>query len=274
MPQGDAGYDPHTELIAVEWERRGFEVEWLNRWMFRVAVAGRRLVFWGSRCVLNTHIASALTRRKDLTDRTLRDVGVSVPDGGVFRGHQVRRALRFAQSRWPVVVKPADSPGKGAGVSLGVDTPERFTSAFDDAADMSSNVLVQETVPGSEARVLVVNGRCVSVLRKVPNPKTGSTIGERQYEEITGSTHEFYKAEAEKAVAAFPGLGLAGLDVMAEDWTRPGRYAVIEVNSAPGIRGHHIAQKGVPFDAAGAIVDAVEAQVAGARAGGGVPGGR
>ncbi len=265
MPQGDVGRDPHTKLIADELERRGHHVQWLNRWVFHADVNGRRATFWSTRSVLNTQIAGALCRRKDMTERLLRDAGVRVPAGRVFGRWQRKRALAFAASRWPVVVKPVDSPGRGTGVSLGVSTPEKFTKAFEDALEIASRVMVQETVPGVEARVLVVGGRCVSVLRKVPNEVTGSTIGEHRYEEITAKTHAFYKREAERAVAAFPGLGLAGLDIMAEDWSKPGEYAVIEVNSAPGIRGHHIAQEGEPFDAAGAIVDELEAQYADVR---------
>lgn len=251
-------HDPHTQLIADELRRRGYHVQWWNRWCFTADVRGENVTFWSTRSGLNTQIAAQLARRKDMTDKVLRAAGVRVPEGGAFRRVQRKQALGFASRRWPVVVKPIASRGKAQGATLGVDSREMFHEAFDKALKVSPYVMVQDTVQGEEARFLVVGGRCVSVLRKRMDSKTGKQVP-GVYDEITAETHPYYKHEAERAIEAFPGLGLAGLDIIAPDWSTEGPYAVIEVNAAPGVKGHHIAQT-VPFDAAAAIVDELEAR--------------
>lgn len=242
--------DPHTELLALELERRGYRIRWRHNWCFTATRNGRSEVFWSTRSSLNSQIASQVAKRKDICSRLLTDAGVSVPTERLFRASSASAAAEWASGRWPVVVKPATSPGHSTGATVGVTTADGVRTAVAKAARVSSLVLVQEQVRGVEARMLVVGGRCVHVLRKLAKPGT--------YEAITERVHPSYMRAAERAVAAIPGLGLAGLDVIAEDWHQPGPYAVIEVNSAPGIKGHHRPTKGRGFDAAGAIVDELE----------------
>src|SRR5690606_18035963 len=242
--------DPHTELLALELERRGYRIRWRHNWCFTATRNGRSEVFWSTRSSLNSQIASQVAKRKDICSRLLADAGVSVPTDRLFRASRASQAAAWAAGRWPVVVKPATSPGNSKGATVGVTTADGVRTAVAKAARVSSLVLVQQQVRGSEARMLVVGGRCVHVLRKLGKPGA--------YEAITDRVHPSYLRAAEQAVAAIPGLGLAGLDVIAENWTRPGPYWVIEVNSAPGIKGHHKPTKGAGFNAAAAIVDELE----------------
>lgn len=242
--------DPHTELLALELERRGYRIRWRHNWCFTATRNGRSEVFWSTRSSLNSQIASQVAKRKDICSRLLADAGVSVPTERLFRASSASQAAAWAAGRWPVVVKPATSPGHSTGATVGVTTADGVRTAVAKAARVSSLVLVQQQVRGSEARMLVVGGRCVHVLRKLGKPGA--------YEAITDRVHPSYLRAAEQAVAAIPGLGLAGLDVIAENWTRPGPYWVIEVNSAPGIKGHHKPTKGAGFNAAAAIVDELE----------------
>lgn len=66
---------------------------------------------------------------------------------------------------------------------------------------------------------------------------------------------------AEQAVAALPGLGLCGVDLIAHDLTAPAateRHWVLELNSMPGIVAFHFPDGGTPITAAGHIIDALE----------------
>jgi glutathione synthase/RimK-type ligase-like ATP-grasp enzyme len=255
--------DPHTVLIADELEQRGYTVAWLTNWSISARRGQEHHTFWGGRSPLNTQTAAMLCRRKDINYKLLDDAGVRFPRGLAFHRDRVDNALRYARRmERPVVVKPAASPGHGKGATPGLRVGhtrgvESFRKAFARAGRVYPWVLVQRHVSGIEARMLVIGGRCVHVLRKLAR--------EGDYEAITERVHPSYLRAAEAAVAAIPGLGLAGLDVIAEDWTRPGPYWVIEVNSAPGIKGHHAPRRGSAFDAAGAIVDEVEMRARRAR---------
>ncbi|MFA5712365.1 hypothetical protein [Mycolicibacterium sp.] len=78
--------------------------------------------------------------------------------------------------------------------------------------------------------------------------------------DMTGHVHPTYLDVAAAAQQAIPGLGVAGVDIIAADWSRPAapdNHIVVEVNSRPAIGGHHFPWEGKPRDAAGAIVDAL-----------------
>lgn len=76
--------------------------------------------------------------------------------------------------------------------------------------------------------------------------------------EIRTDIHPTYLAVAEQAAEAFPGLGIAGIDVMVRDFQAPiddNGYIVVEVNSMPALGAHHFPWLGQPSNAAGAILD-------------------
>lgn len=77
--------------------------------------------------------------------------------------------------------------------------------------------------------------------------------------DLTDTVHPTYRHAAERAYAAFPQLGLAGVDIMAADWSHPAaadNHIIVEVNSRPAIGAHHYPWEGKPRDVAGAIVQA------------------
>lgn len=69
--------------------------------------------------------------------------------------------------------------------------------------------------------------------------------------DATDSVPEMAKQVAIEAVAAVPGLDWAGVDVMVDtsDESSPAAY-IIEVNTGPGIGGHHFPMHGAPRDLA------------------------
>ena len=105
-----------------------------------------------------------------------------------------------------------------------------------------------------------------------PNPDLVPTIGQRvvldhrggyssgaDSVDLTDTVHPSYRQIAERAYAAIPHLGLAGIDIIATDWSQPAapdNHIVVEVNSRPAIGAHHFPWEGKPRDVAAAIVDA------------------
>jgi len=92
----------------------------------------------------------------------------------------------------------------------------------------------------------------VVYIRENANLSTGGTAVD-----VTDAVHPDNVLLAERA-ATLIGLDIAGVDVVADDISRPirgGGGAVIEVNAAPGIRMHHYPSAGKPRDVASRIVD-------------------
>ncbi len=76
--------------------------------------------------------------------------------------------------------------------------------------------------------------------------------------DITDETHPLYKEIAEKAVNSIPGLFIAGVDILAKThFQKPDDkdYTIIEVNSRPGIGGHHFPSYGKTRNVASNIAE-------------------
>ncbi|MDV6011077.1 CapA family protein [Haloechinothrix sp. LS1_15] len=76
--------------------------------------------------------------------------------------------------------------------------------------------------------------------------------------DCTGEVHPSHLAEVERAVASVPGMLVCGADVIIRDHRQPAardNHGIIELNRAPGIRGHHFPWSGSSRDVAGEIID-------------------
>jgi len=256
--------DRHVQVITDELARRGHPYTYLTPWVVRARINGRGTWLWSTRSELTTQIAAALVARKDWTDRILTEAGVSVPEGHRFTARQVVAAQRYVrQLGAPAVVKPALSrKGHANGVTRNVITARGVQAAIQRAARVSSLVLVQRQIHGTEVRVLVIDGRYTGALRKITDPRTGE-VRMGVYEGIPDRLHPHYRQAAEHAVAAIPGLGVAGIDMMITGRVdEPGDYAVLEINGAPGIAGHVTPQAGTATQVGPVFVDALEKHLA------------
>lgn len=76
--------------------------------------------------------------------------------------------------------------------------------------------------------------------------------------DITDETHILYKNLAEKAVNSIPGLDIAGVDIIAYNHfqaPQENHYTIIEINTRPGIGGHHYPLYGKSRNVAGIIAE-------------------
>lgn len=111
-------------------------------------------------------IGEAIAQDKELTKKLLEAAGVSVPQG---------RPVSDANDAWAamqdiggaVVVKPLDG-NQGKGVTVNIVTREQLNDAYAAAAKISSEVLVERFMPGSDFRMLVVGNHLVAAARREP----------------------------------------------------------------------------------------------------------
>lgn len=76
--------------------------------------------------------------------------------------------------------------------------------------------------------------------------------------DMTDDVHPSVKNLALKALSCFPGLPVAGLDLLCEDPTKPindRNYVIIEINSNPGLAMHTYPTKGKPRDVAQLLLE-------------------
>ncbi|HBO76589.1 MAG TPA: cyanophycin synthetase, partial [Cupriavidus sp.] len=111
-------------------------------------------------------VSESIAQDKELTKSLLHAAGVPVPMG---------RSVSSAEEAWaaaqeingPVVVKPRDG-NQGKGVAVRIRTREEVMTAYEVAADISSDVLVERYIPGHDFRLLVVGKHLVAAARRDP----------------------------------------------------------------------------------------------------------
>lgn len=119
-------------------------------------------------------IAESIAQDKDLTKMLLEAAGVPVPSGRSV--DSVQAAWETAQALGgPVVVKPRDG-SQGRGVAVNIDTRERIMQAYEAAAEISSEVIVERYIPGHDFRLLVVGSQLIAAARRDPPQVTGDGI--------------------------------------------------------------------------------------------------
>ena len=123
----------------------------------------------------------------------------------------------------------------------------KFRIKLDELSEelLAGQGLAYESVPASGQPVR---------LRGNSNASTGGDS-----RDVTDECHPDFKRLAARAVAAVPDLLYAGVDIMIEQDIHQapvvGRWAVLEINSNPGISIHHHPGSGQARDVAGAIAD-------------------
>jgi cyanophycin synthetase len=129
---------------------------------------------WGSRqrriqaaeTDCSSAIAEAIAQDKHLTKKLLDAAGVAVPFGREVSNVEEAWAATL-EIAGPVVVKPKDG-NQGKGVTVNIVTREQLNDAFVAASKISSEVLVERFITGSDFRLLVVGNQMVAAARRDP----------------------------------------------------------------------------------------------------------
>ncbi len=116
-------------------------------------------------------ISSMMSGDKMLTNRILGAVGVPVLP--MIEVSSESAAIRAAERiGYPVVVKPCHG-GRGRGVSVHLTGPDRVRAAFRLAFSGQDTVLVEKFAAGDDHRALILGGRVIAVVRRMPPQVTG-----------------------------------------------------------------------------------------------------
>ncbi|MFL5618141.1 MAG: cyanophycin synthetase family protein, partial [Gemmatimonadaceae bacterium] len=158
---------PSTGAIVEEARRRGIPVRRLNNRSLVQLGLGRNLRRIQATVTDRTSsIAVEIAQDKDETKRVLGNIGLPVPRGDVVR--TIDDAIDVAEEMgFPLIVKPLDA-SHGRGISRRIDDVDGLRHAFDEAQHYSRRVVIEQFAPGTDHRVLVVNGRVVACAERVP----------------------------------------------------------------------------------------------------------
>ena len=141
--------------------------------------AGIYQLGWGSQLKIfdrssihpDSAIGAKISHNKHLTTQILRAAGLPTPRNILV--DSVPQAIEAAKKiGFPVVIKPCDSD-RGEGVTIAVNSIEMVTDAFNKAAKLSKNILVEKTIPGVCHRILVMGDCSPYTVKRLPKSVKG-----------------------------------------------------------------------------------------------------
>jgi len=171
---------PTTGALVEAAEKRGIPVMRLDdRSLIQFGYGSRQKRIRASITGDTSQVAVDIAGDKHLTKTLLSQAGLPVPRGAVV--HSLEEALEEARSlQTPLVVKPLDG-NHGRGVTTGLIEPADIPAAYAAAREHSRRVIIEEQIPGSDHRILVVCGKVVAVAERLPAQVVGdghSTVAE------------------------------------------------------------------------------------------------
>ncbi len=122
-----------------------------------------------------TSILSAeLAKDKQYTWQLWKKAGLPVPQQIVI--HSQRQAISQANELgYPVVIKPRNQEG-GSGVFAHITCEEKLKKAYEHVQKFSNAILMEEHVKGKDYRLLLLNGKLIWAIERIPAGVTGDGI--------------------------------------------------------------------------------------------------
>lgn len=173
--------NPYATIIAEEAHRRGILVEVLDaEWgEMRLSYGGRSLLTRESLSELTTAVAMSRCDDKRVTRRILQRAGLQVP-----RGREAtfdHADLAFVEEVGEAVVKPARGE-QGRGITVGVWDRASLDDALRLASTFCPDVLIEESVEGTDLRIIVIDHEVVAAA--VRRPATIQGTGRHSIEQL------------------------------------------------------------------------------------------
>lgn len=182
--------------------------------------SGRYVLGWGKQSRLFDRSSSSLdaaigaqsTHNKPVALQMMRLAGIPVPKGLVFSADTLITLEQLSALKLPLVVKPTDKD-RGIGVTLGITNDLMLQEARTKGAKYGRTLLIEEQVPGTCHRVLVVEGQVLFVIKRNPRSITGD--GQRTIEALVQHMNQTLQKKIPQK--RLPGLALdqVALDCLA-----------------------------------------------------------
>lgn len=166
------------DIFAEKAKKLGYSVEEFSadRKVYRISKNGKSFMTLGKYFPLNPVTSHELAKRKDLTKQILKDAGIPTPPG-ILTGEWsvVEASLTKGLLKFPLVVKP-DTSSLGKMVTAKINDVETLRAAFDLVKKEYEKVLIEDYFRGDDFRFLVLDGRVVTVAKRVLPFVTGDGV--------------------------------------------------------------------------------------------------
>ncbi|MEP4030040.1 N-acetylglutaminylglutamine synthetase [Roseibium polysiphoniae] len=173
-PTTDDELNPYAAIIVKEARLRGIHVELSDpeRGYFTLIHGARSIRCRESLSEHTSAVALSLCDDKGATRRVAETAGVSVP-AQMNADAPAPELERFIAEHGKVVIKPT-SGEQGRGVSVGLTSLDEVTGATKEARAVSSQVIMEECIDGTDLRLVVINHQLVAAAVRQPPEVVGN----------------------------------------------------------------------------------------------------
>jgi cyanophycin synthetase len=164
----EAQLGPSTESIVAEANAR--RIPWLevgSRAMIQMGYGIYQRRIQATLSSMTNVLSVELACDKEGTKKTLRSSGVPVPKGTVIKSAKYLQEAIAEVGGFPIVIKPLNG-NHGRGITINIQSMLVAIDAFDMAAEVSEEVIIERFHNGRDHRVLVINGKVVAVAERIP----------------------------------------------------------------------------------------------------------
>jgi cyanophycin synthetase len=192
----EEGMGPSTLSIVNAAKQHGIPYKRLNDQSLLMLGQGvYQKIIQASMACTTSSIGVELAADKDGTRKMLEAGYVPIPQGVTVSDKKDLDAA-ISQLGFPLVVKPIDG-NHGRGVTTNIRDVEKLSAAFDNAKEISGEVIVERFINGKDFRFLVINYKLEAVARRTPAVVIGDDassiqelIEQKNQEPERGEGHE------------------------------------------------------------------------------------
>ena len=149
------------------------EVEVLDRDVLAIRKGGQSTRVFLNYTELDDPVSLRIAGNKPLVHKLLHTRGIPVPDFFEFSLKTISEATEFLQLHDTCVVKPASGTGGGSGVTTGISNFRQLRKASVLAAGHGTGLVIEQQIPGSNLRLLFLDGQLLDAIDRRPPTVTG-----------------------------------------------------------------------------------------------------
>ncbi|WP_194851010.1 cyanophycin synthetase [Nonlabens antarcticus] len=158
---------PSTGSIVEEAESRGIPWIRLNKYsLCQLGYGANQKRIQATVTSETSSIGVELACDKEDTKYLLQQAEVPVPRGEILRNETSLEAT-CNYVGFPLVIKPVDG-NHGRGITVDINSYDEALVAFREAKEVSSRIIVEKMVVGSDYRLLVINNVLVAAAKRTP----------------------------------------------------------------------------------------------------------
>ena len=168
-----------TQILIKEAWKQKIDVEVLDRKEnFLKLTKGRHIEYvkQATKTSRDSYITYLIMENKNVTNQILRSAGLQIPKDEVFTSAEAAIGAYKQFEKIKSVIKPTTT-NHGIAVSFADPGDKKsYVKAVNEAFKFGTTILVEEFIEGEEYRLLVINGKTCSIVKRIPANVTGDGI--------------------------------------------------------------------------------------------------